>query len=97
MRYRMVKSPWKRNWNRKAPINEGFSGGKPHSRDLRGWKEERKEEINNVSGHGETDSTQRQGGECVISSQSGGFAGGGVEKTPAGDYSINTIWFFSES
>jgi hypothetical protein len=33
---------------------------------------------------------QRQDGECVFMSQSGGFAGGGAEKTPAGDYSINT-------
>jgi hypothetical protein len=33
-------------------------------------------------------SDQRQGGECV--SHPGGSAGGGVEKTPAGDYSINT-------
>jgi hypothetical protein len=49
-----------------------------------------KEEVSNVSGRGATDSIQRQGGECVISSQSGGFAGGGAEKTPAGDYSINT-------
>jgi hypothetical protein len=34
---------------------------------------------------------QRQGGECVFASQSGGSAGGGAEKTPAGDYSINTL------
>jgi hypothetical protein len=33
---------------------------------------------------------QRQGGECVIQSQSGGSAGAGAEKTPAGDYSVNT-------
>jgi hypothetical protein len=33
---------------------------------------------------------QRHGGECVFPSQSGCFAGGGAEKTPAGDYSINT-------
>jgi hypothetical protein len=36
---------------------------------------------------------QRQGGECVFASQSGGSAGGGVQKTPAGDYSINTHLF----
>jgi hypothetical protein len=33
---------------------------------------------------------QRQGGECVLPVTSGGFTGGGAEKTPAGDYSINT-------
>jgi molybdenum-dependent DNA-binding transcriptional regulator ModE len=33
---------------------------------------------------------QRLGGECVLSVTTGGFAGGGAEKTPAGDYSINT-------
>jgi hypothetical protein len=35
---------------------------------------------------------QRQGGECVFVSQSGDFAGGGTEKTPAGDYSINACF-----
>jgi hypothetical protein len=33
---------------------------------------------------------QRQGGECLFTSHLGGFAGGGAEKTPAVDYSINT-------
>jgi hypothetical protein len=45
--------------------------------------------INKVSGHVATEGSQRQGGECVFPSQSGGFAGGDAEKTPAGDYSIN--------
>jgi hypothetical protein len=31
------------------------------------------------------------GWRCVIQSLSGGFAGGGAEKTPAGDYSVNTL------
>jgi hypothetical protein len=34
---------------------------------------------------------QRQGGKCVLVSPAGVIAGGGAEKTPAGDYSINTL------
>jgi hypothetical protein len=34
---------------------------------------------------------QRQGGECVFASQSGGFAGGDAEKTPAGDYLTSAL------
>jgi hypothetical protein len=28
--YKVVRQSWRRNWSRKVPINEGFSGGKPH-------------------------------------------------------------------
>jgi hypothetical protein len=38
--------------------------------------------------------SQRQGGACVFMSQSGGSAGGGAEKTPDDDYSINTACEF---
>jgi hypothetical protein len=34
---------------------------------------------------------QRQEGECVSRPSPGGSAGGGVEKTPAGDNSINNF------
>jgi hypothetical protein len=47
-------------------------------------------EVHEVQAMWQQIGNQRQGGECVFSSQLGGFAGGGAEKTPAGDYSINT-------
>jgi hypothetical protein len=48
-------------------------------------------EVHKVQAMWQQIGNQRQGGECVFSSQLGGFAGGGAEKTPAGDYSINTL------
>jgi hypothetical protein len=49
-------------------------------------------EINKVSGHAATEQDSEAGWRrCVFTSQDGGFAGGGTEKTPAGDYSINTF------
>jgi hypothetical protein len=46
--------------------------------------------------HEEVSGFQRQGGECAFVSQSGGSAGGGAEKIPAGDYSINTLQLRTE-
>jgi hypothetical protein len=51
--------------------------------------------VNKFQAMGQQNRIQRQGGGCVFVSQSGGFAGGGVGKTPAGDYSINTHVSFS--
>jgi hypothetical protein len=60
-----------------------------------------KSEIDKVSGHAATEQDSEAGWRrCVSTSRYGGFAGGGAEKNPAGNYSINTHWkslSFSES
>jgi hypothetical protein len=43
MRFRVRRLPWNKGWSRNAPINEGFSGGKPHSGVPREWKGEDEE------------------------------------------------------
>jgi hypothetical protein len=63
-----------------VPNNEGFSGGKPHP------KEDSKVKMN---GGKKVNKVQAMRHRMEISSRED-FAGGGAERTPAGDYSVNT-------